>query len=1553
MGEATIPWVCSDKLSLQLADRVFRLEREAGAGGFGSVWKAVLPDGRAVALKWAHDGAGAATLAHEAEVASLALSPRLPELVDAGWARVPTSVAAGQELRGVAGPEEGARAYVAFAWVEGAPLDARAPKRGADAVREALAVAADAAEALADLHGVGTAHGDVKPQNLVIDAAGRAHVIDLGLSCPAFAMDVRGATPRYLARDDADLGDARARDLLALGVVLAEQVVEEVRAAHDGVTAARTAALPAPLDEICGALLSRSPAARASARWVAEAARGALRASGGRTSGGRASSEGVSDGRASGGRASSERMGDGRASGGRASSERMGDGRASGGRASSERVSERAEHDMRAVRASYLRLRRHELGGATSAAEGTAPWLASALVLAARARSLDVATAGGGAEDGAPLGPLAVDGLRRWMVLLCGPHAAAWPVHLVALAGEAALAGALLELARRLPPEAWTFRDVEAALAAGAEPASSVTGGANGALNDAASDAVIGPANGALNDAASDAVIGPANDAVIGAASDAVNGTASDAVNGANAASEANGADAASAASAASGAVEMDATAAARLALAVSAVPADALAVARVEADRQAPVPLVLAAADALRRSGQLGRARSLVLRDGVRGTRGARALGAEVLRREGDTEQARRIAEEAIAQRDDDGGRARAALGRIALDAGRVEEASALVQGADSAPVAEVAALVAWQRGDRPSALAEIARGEVLARTPEEHARLAAVRGYILHAVDAEGALSAYSEAVDYAVRAGAVVEEATYRTGLAASAADLGDLGVAISSARRAAVLWEVLGRPALAARALLACAAAHATARAPQEARAASLEAIERAREAGDGRAEAYAFWAIADSLPEGDPDALAAAESADRTLAGGPPDDALGAAARLLRHGSARLDGGRRRAADDMAGLPAREVAARLSWWGARADVLVRGEQDLTTGAAREDATGVMSALLSLADARAPVWARGPALFAGYELAARIGRSDAAGRLLAACREVARGFLDRAPAELAAKVRALAWVEPAALAGGDGMRPEQAAELERILRSLGDRERLGVLLDRVLDALVLWTGVERGLLLMRAPDGRLLPRAARNLARVDLSGEQLALSHTLAARALEARAPVVAVDAAGELSSMVQSVHALKLRSVLALPLIARGEVLGVVYLDDRLRRGAFGPRELSWAQTIAQLAAVAILDARTNVLLRRAARKAQRASAELAEALAKREAEVDSLARELAHQKTGRATRHRYDRIIGDSEPIQKLLGLVDRVAASDVPVLVFGESGSGKELLARAIHENGPRSARPFVGENCGAIPEGLLESALFGHVRGAFTGADRPRAGLFEVADRGTLFLDEIGEMSLAMQTKLLRVLEDGMVRPLGTERAHKVDVRVVAATHRDLEAMVKARTFREDLFYRLNIVSLRIPPLRARPGDIPMLVSHFIKAHARGAEVRVTKAALAKLLGFAWPGNVRQLENEVRRAIVLGDGVIDVEQLSPEVAGASAPARTSDGLNVRERIDALEVELVVKALERTRGNQTQAAKLLGLSRFGLQKMMKRLGVPSAGAAAAAAQPD
>ena len=331
-------------------------------------------------------------------------------------------------------------------------------------------------------------------------------------------------------------------------------------------------------------------------------------------------------------------------------------------------------------------------------------------------------------------------------------------------------------------------------------------------------------------------------------------------------------------------------------------------------------------------------------------------------------------------------------------------------------------------------------------------------------------------------------------------------------------------------------------------------------------------------------------------------------------------------------------------------------------------------------------------------------------------------------------------------------------------------------------------------------------------------------------------------------------------------------------------------------------------------------------------------------------------------RFRYDEIAGRSEPMRELLHMVDRVTSSEVPVLVVGESGTGKELIARAMHANGPRGSRAFVSENCASVPETLLESTLFGHVRGAFTGASSTRAGLFDVADGGTLFLDEIGEMSLGMQAKLLRVLQDGEVRAVGGERSRKVDVRVIGATHRDLDAMVAAGKFREDLFYRLNVITLRVPPLRDRPEDIPLLVQHLVKKHAPDRAVKVTRAAMAKLTTFPWPGNVRQLENELRRALVLSDGAIDVaelsarlgdalaarlawvgaedrrSELSPDVVRGGPSAARGAGLDMRTRVDALESELVVEALQKTRGNQTRAAQLLGLSRFGLQKMMKRL---------------
>ena len=269
------------------------------------------------------------------------------------------------------------------------------------------------------------------------------------------------------------------------------------------------------------------------------------------------------------------------------------------------------------------------------------------------------------------------------------------------------------------------------------------------------------------------------------------------------------------------------------------------------------------------------------------------------------------------------------------------------------------------------------------------------------------------------------------------------------------------------------------------------------------------------------------------------------------------------------------------------------------------------------------------------------------------------------------------------------------------------------------------------------------------------------------------------------------------------------------------------------------------------------------------------------------------------------------------------------------------------LHEHSERRGQRFISENCAAIPDTLLESALFGHERGAFTGADRARQDLFHAADGGTLFLDEIGEMSAAMQSKLLRVLQNGEVRAVGGSRVSHVNVRLVTATHRDLRAMVAAGTFREDLYYRVTVVTLELPPLRERRSDIPLLVRHFVSKHQPGQARRITPEAMQRLVTAPWPGNVRQLENEVQRLLVMAGDPVDVRDVAAMVAVTAAPGADADAplagsLALRDHVDALERRLITEAMARTDSNQTRAALTLGISRYGLQKMMKRLGLRS-----------
>jgi transcriptional regulator with GAF, ATPase, and Fis domain len=519
------------------------------------------------------------------------------------------------------------------------------------------------------------------------------------------------------------------------------------------------------------------------------------------------------------------------------------------------------------------------------------------------------------------------------------------------------------------------------------------------------------------------------------------------------------------------------------------------------------------------------------------------------------------------------------------------------------------------------------------------------------------------------------------------------------------------------------------------------------------------------------------------------------------------------------------------------------------------------------------------------------------------------------------------------------------PAALRKLISINKRLNSEQRLPVLLDLILDTVLELTSAERGFVLLLDAHGKWRVEASRNIAEESLAPET-AFSRSIAERVARENIPIVTLDAAGDQRfEAALSVSDLKLRSVIAVPLAVKGRVVGCVYADHRLRAGAFGEAEVGLVCDLAEQAAIAVENARLLAGFARAQREIDALNKELQEEVAKQAVELGELHKEVRTSRVALSVRYNYDNLIGKTPRMLELFRLLDRVTDTALPVVIYGESGTGKELVARAIHHNGPRRQRAFVSESCAAIPETLLEAALFGHVRGAFTGADAERRGLFEVADRGTLFLDEVGEMPASMQVKLLRVLQEGEFRRVGGEKSLKVDVRVLVASNRDLGRLVEEGKFREDLFYRLNVVRVALPPLRERRDDIPLLVEHFLRKFAddhKRPPRRIARAALHKLVGYRWPGNVRELENEIARGASLGGEVISVEDLSPQVAAGdpAAALESPDDLTLKQRVERLERTLLREALHRSGGNQTQAARLLGLSRFGLQKKLRRYGL-------------
>jgi len=490
-------------------------------------------------------------------------------------------------------------------------------------------------------------------------------------------------------------------------------------------------------------------------------------------------------------------------------------------------------------------------------------------------------------------------------------------------------------------------------------------------------------------------------------------------------------------------------------------------------------------------------------------------------------------------------------------------------------------------------------------------------------------------------------------------------------------------------------------------------------------------------------------------------------------------------------------------------------------------------------------------------------------------------------------------------------------------------LAEGEVDGVL-TAALDGMIELVGAERGMVLLFHPQGMTRFQAARKLEREDLERPEFEVSRTVIERVRETGEGFWSANVLEdpEVSDR-QSVLRLGLLSVICQPIRRDGETFGVVYLDHRRVQKAFDRRDAAAAASFAELISVAA----ANALERRRLR--------------------DQVA-ELEGELRGRFD---FEAIVGNDPAMVETLELVGRIADTDATVLVRGESGTGKELVARALHANSRRRGRPFVAVNCAALPETLLEAELFGHVRGAFTGAVRDNPGWFERARGGTLFLDEIGELTPALQAKLLRVLDTGELSRVGGTRVERADVRLVAATHQDLEARVADGGVREDFLYRLKVLEVRVPPLRERKGDLPALARHLLaeltRRHGRGAK-RLSKGAEARLLAHDYPGNVRELRNALERAVLVSDGeVIEPSHLPAGIGRAGGPGRAGEGTSAlarsagapkvgfaeakRQAVASFESDYVRRCLAETGGNISAAARLAGIDYKNFYTKVKR----------------
>jgi transcriptional regulator with GAF, ATPase, and Fis domain len=542
-------------------------------------------------------------------------------------------------------------------------------------------------------------------------------------------------------------------------------------------------------------------------------------------------------------------------------------------------------------------------------------------------------------------------------------------------------------------------------------------------------------------------------------------------------------------------------------------------------------------------------------------------------------------------------------------------------------------------------------------------------------------------------------------------------------------------------------------------------------------------------------------------------------------------------------------------------------------------------------------------------------------------------------------------------------------QERAVFEKLLfinRSLAAELNLKKLLSVIMEKVLEVVRGERAFLIL-SDKGKLTTFVSLNLDGEPIRKADLKVSHSIAKTVFNSGKPILSVDAQeDERFKDFLSVHGLKLRSVLCVPLLVGGETIGVLYVDNRFEGGVFNSDDLRILELFADQASVAVRNARLfeenlkrKVELEAAMRRVEELNEHLRRLIEQKEHDLQEAQKLLSEQQA--SLKYEYPTVVTRSPAMLGVLHLVDRVIEMDVPVLICGESGTGKELIAHAIHEHSNRSRHRFVAVNCSAIPAELMESELFGYVRGAFTGAERDKPGLFEISDGGTLFLDEIGDMPLNMQAKLLRVIEEKRIRRLGSSEEMKVDFRIISATNKDLIRMVAEGKFRDDLLFRINVVTIKIPPLRKRPEDIPLLVEHFLQiiSQKSGREKPyITPDAMDILIHHDWSGNVRELRNEMERAIALCSGTIGVEHLSPQlvdkVLKSTEDSETTARLNarilaqenrslseIRQRVlDVVEKTAIETVLVSSGGNKSKAARILGISRPTLDAKIRLYGI-------------